>query len=244
MLSIDDFLQLARSRRTIRSFQADREVPEEYIEKILEAARWAPSGGNGQPWEFIVIRDPARRKRIVELFLKARGVNQEMERAMRPWVSPPREPGFQDAPVFILVLGDPRVNECYPISSQGERAQENYITGLANATLMMHLAAASLGLASQYVTTSRGTYMSTLLKAELGIPDYMTVYELIPIGYPARRPEPPPRRPLEEIVHREGYEPAKARNAEALDDFLWSQTRLGDYGRRRRPNPPVGRAAG
>ena len=54
-MNIDAFLELAKTRRSIRRFKSDP-VPDELILKILEAARWAQSGGNSQPWEFIVIR--------------------------------------------------------------------------------------------------------------------------------------------------------------------------------------------
>ena len=56
--SIDAFLEVLQARRSIRTgFLRDKPVPDELIEKILEAARWAPSAGNSQPWEFLVIRD-------------------------------------------------------------------------------------------------------------------------------------------------------------------------------------------
>jgi nitroreductase len=58
-MQIDDFLELVKSRRSIRVFKPDP-VPRETIEKILEAARWAMSGANGQPWEFVVVQDRAR----------------------------------------------------------------------------------------------------------------------------------------------------------------------------------------
>jgi nicotinate-nucleotide--dimethylbenzimidazole phosphoribosyltransferase len=56
--SIDAFLEVLQARRSIRTgFLKDKPVPDELIEKILEAGRWAPSAGNSQPWEFLVIRD-------------------------------------------------------------------------------------------------------------------------------------------------------------------------------------------
>ncbi len=42
------------------AYDGSREFPEETVRPILDCARWAPSGGNGQPWEFIVVRDPRR----------------------------------------------------------------------------------------------------------------------------------------------------------------------------------------
>jgi nitroreductase len=49
--------ELFKKRRSIRRFKQDP-VPDDYIQKIIEAARWAPSGANTQPWEFIVVGDP------------------------------------------------------------------------------------------------------------------------------------------------------------------------------------------
>ncbi len=70
MLGSDEFHDLVKSRRSIRGYKKDADVPEEHIEKMLEIARWAPSGGNGQPWEFIVVRDAETRNKIADLFLK------------------------------------------------------------------------------------------------------------------------------------------------------------------------------
>ena len=56
-----DLLELIRSRRSIRSYHTERTLSEEQIEALLEAARWAPSGGNVQPWRFYVVRDATLR---------------------------------------------------------------------------------------------------------------------------------------------------------------------------------------
>ena len=57
-MNIDDPQTLGERRRSIRGYDGSREFPEETVRRILDCARWAPSGGNGQPWEFIVVRDP------------------------------------------------------------------------------------------------------------------------------------------------------------------------------------------
>jgi nitroreductase len=63
-----DVLEAIRTRRAIRRFKQEP-VPPELIEKMLEAARWAPSSVNSQPWEFIVITDPATKKRMSRAFV-------------------------------------------------------------------------------------------------------------------------------------------------------------------------------
>ncbi len=233
MLSIDEFYELAKSRRSIRGFDFEegRDVPDEHIRKILEVARWAPSGGNGQPWEFIVIRDAGMRQKIVDLFLKQLEPKREMEFAIRGERNI-RSPGFKNAPVFILVIGDPRVNEAYPIRTREEKGFQHFITGLASATLLIHLSVAALGLASQYVSDASSPYMATMLKAYLGIPDHLKVYELIPVGYVKTPVRTPPRRLLDDMVHYERYDAGKARTDDEVKQFVLSVTRRGAYGRR------------
>jgi len=65
MKDVDTFETIMK-RRSVRSF-SDKPVPAESIKKLLEAARWAPSGSNRQPWRFIVVRDPKRIK-LIKMF--------------------------------------------------------------------------------------------------------------------------------------------------------------------------------
>ncbi len=65
-MDYDSLLQLVKNRRSIRRFKADA-VPGEMIEKIIEVARWAPSGFNMQPWEFVVVQKPELREKVVEI---------------------------------------------------------------------------------------------------------------------------------------------------------------------------------
>ena len=63
MINPEDFLEFIKNRRSIRSFQ-DKPIPENEIQMILEAGRWAPSASNKQPWEFYIIRDKEVLKEI------------------------------------------------------------------------------------------------------------------------------------------------------------------------------------
>lgn len=231
MLGNDDFYDLVKSRRSIRGYKKDADVPAEYIKKILEIARWAPSGGNGQPWEFIVVRDPETRNKIADLFLKQQEHKREMEIAVLGEAKMTGA-GFRNAPVHIIVLGDPRVNESYPIRTREEKSESHFYTGLASATLLIHLAASSLGLGSQYVSDASSPYMATMLKVLLSVPEPLKVYHLIPIGYPAGPVGPRPRRELEEIVHYEEYDSKKFRTDKDMQQFIMTVTRRGSYGKR------------
>jgi len=114
--------------------------------------------------------------------------------------------GFRHAPVHIVILGDPRVKDSYPIRPKLEKAESHFITGLANATLLIHLAAVSMGLASQYVSDANSPYLETMLKVLLKIPEPLTVYHRVPIGYARFQVKAPPRRKLDEMVHYESYD--------------------------------------
>ena len=65
-MNYDSLLELVKKRRSIRRFKPDP-IPDENIEKIIEVARWAPSGFNMQPWEFVVVKKAELRSKITEL---------------------------------------------------------------------------------------------------------------------------------------------------------------------------------
>jgi nitroreductase len=229
-MDIDQFLELTRMRRSVRGFDPKREVTDEQLAQLVEAARWAPSGGNGQPWHFVIIRDEADRLWNADLFEKQQEHKKEMERAVRGQVRMTGA-GFRRAPVHILVLGDPRVNESYPVRTRLEKSARHFYSGLANATLQLMLAATCLGLAVQYVSDAGSPYMGTLLKVRYGIPDPLEVYELVPVGWPSVEPEPTPRRTPQSMVHWGRFEPDKLLTDQQMHDFLWHDTRLGAYGK-------------
>jgi len=109
-MDYEGFLKLVKTRRSIRSFKTDP-IPDEQVEKIIEAARWAPSGANSQPWEFIIVKDKQIKDRIVDIVNEhseySRKVELTREEDLRfPSVSGPvREPGYKSAPVFIILCG-------------------------------------------------------------------------------------------------------------------------------------------
>jgi 5,6-dimethylbenzimidazole synthase len=231
-MKIDDLYALVERRRSIRGYDESREVSEQAIAMILNCARWAPSGGNGQPWEFIVVRDRETRHRVADLYLTQMEQKREMDLAVRGTAKMTGD-GFRHAPVHIIILGDPRVKESYPIRTKLEKAESHFITGLANATLLIHLAATSLGLASQYVSDANSPYLETMLKVLLKIPEPLRIYHLVPIGYAKSQVAAPPRRRLDEMVHYESYDMTKYRADEAMEKFIRTLTLQGSYGKGR-----------
>jgi len=224
MLKSQEFIDLLKARRSIRAFKP-APLPKGYIEQIIEAARWAPSGGNGQPWEFVVIQRLDLKEKIVELYKKAAEPTFRREQENDPelkrphMVLPVPEPGFKDAPVFILLLGDPRTNIAFPLRVQDTHGDEVFISSLAGAFLCMHLAARSLGLGSQWVSAMADTSIEKELKELLKIPLGLTVYDMMAVGYPAYDPGPRSPRELEEMLHYDGFHEEKHRTDEQIREF-------------------------
>jgi len=230
-MNIEELQALVEKRRSTRGYDENRTVSVAMIRTILDCARWAPSGGNGQPWEFVVVREQLVRYKIADCYMKQMEQKREMDLAVRGTAKMTGD-GFRHAPVHIVVLGDPRVKEAYPIRTKLEKAESHFITGLANATLLIHLAATSLGLASQYVSDANSPYMETMLKVLLKIPEPLRIYHLIPIGYGKGNVVAPPRRSLEEVIHHEIYDMNKFRSDDQLAGFVKTRTLQGAYGRK------------
>jgi len=220
-MNIDELARLVHTRRSCRSFKPDP-VPDEYIDKILDVARWAMSGANGQPWEFVVVKDAATRAKIFEMYREHRNAVDAMEGTRLPEIRHPiagsvqsGQPMFRNAPVIIAICGDPRTLQATVLYAQlVGHERETFHMNMANVTFLIHLAAAALGLGAQWVSAS--PTWQTKLKALLGVPEVFSIPQLAPIGYPDYKPAPPYRRKLEEIVHREKFDMSRFRNDEDI----------------------------
>ncbi len=223
-MDIDKFIDLLKSRRSIRAYKPDS-VPDEFIQKIIEAARWAPSGGNSQPWEFIVIKKKEIKDRIADLFVEFTKPIRQAELMREKELRVPAlerevtEPGFKNAPVFILLCGDPRVNEAFPLRVYQNYGTEVFTSNLAGAFLCMQLAAKSLGLGSQWVSATGGV-MEHPLKELLDIPEELKIYDMMAVGYPAYQLGPRSPRKMEEMTHYDRYERSKLRTDQQIKDFI------------------------
>ncbi|MFC2068371.1 nitroreductase family protein [Chloroflexota bacterium] len=224
-MDYEGLLELVKKRRSIRSFKPEP-IHDEYIDKIIEVARWASSGANSQPWEFIVVKKPEIKEAIVQLIKEQSVLNQKMELTREPELrmvtvaDPSEQPGYMDAPVFIILCGDTRTQDAYPLSGEPQRKQTNFDSSLANAFLHMHLAATTLGLASQWVSVISYRFVQLLVKNMLGIPKELEIYDMMALGYTTVVPRPRLVRTKEELVHYDYYNKAKFRTAEEIRDFI------------------------
>jgi len=228
-MDYENFLELVKKRRSIRSFKADP-IPDDYIDKIIEAARWAPSGFNLQPWEFVVVKNQELRKGIVQYLRDFMATSGPLEATRESWQGPkppagaPTPPlGFANAPVFIIPFGDIRFRVGLPMIHRynEESWDRTYTSTMASAFLYMHLAATSLGLASQWVSAVTQPTVHCLIKQLLGIPAPLKIYDMLALGYPDVKPAPRLVRSREEMVHYDFCGEDDFKNDEQVKDFIF-----------------------
>jgi len=166
----DTLIDIIKSRRTIRSFK-DEEIPREMIEKILDVARWSPSGSNAQEWRFVVVTD--------------RNVLKALRMFSPGWLG--------EAPAAIVVCADR--DWAYRIAGRLGRDRMYLIdSGIVIQSIV--LLAHALGLGTNIIAS----FSREAVKEILNIPENWDVIALIAIGYPKEIPKAPPRLPLNKLV--------------------------------------------
>ena len=225
-MEYEGLLELFMKRRSTHGYKPDS-IPDEMIDKIIEAARWAPSGANSQPWEFILVKDKDQREQIVNFFKEQADISYRVEQTRPSERQFPRyrkphkgTPGFAVAPVYIVACGDPRTKEAYPLKAKQDRGDSNFYSSLASAFLYMVLAATAMGLGSQWVTSSSQDLMQGRLKQLLDIPYELEIYDMMVIGYPIAQPKPRNVRSKEEIVHYDKFDKSRLRTEQQIHDYI------------------------
>ncbi len=193
-----------RRRRSIRRF-VSTPVPEEAIEAMLEAARLAPSGGNGQGWAFGVVTDRGQIERL------ARAAGNQSWIASAPLV-------FALCGRIDFVLADLPEDD-YALEVNRDRFGRDFIDylrafpGQRQVSMLFNnaapvipgehiaLTAASLGLGSCWI----GHLNVREASAVLGLPPEIACLFLLPVGYPYAPPRPLTRKPLAEITFRDRW---------------------------------------
>jgi nitroreductase len=192
-----DLFSVIRTQRAHRAF-TDEPVPDEVVERVLEAATFAPSAENTQPWVFIVVRDADARARIGELNRQAwEGGGREFS---RPRLSPEvfakveagATGGIANAPVLVVVGGD--TSRCV------EAVLEASVWPAVQNLL---LAAQALGLGASLTTIT--TVFGDELRSLLALPDHVRPLGVVPLGWPAKQLKPPRRAPVADKTFRNRY---------------------------------------
>ncbi|HRG95725.1 MAG TPA: nitroreductase family protein [Polyangiaceae bacterium] len=188
-----------RARRSVRSF-SPRPVPREVLEDALRAAGTAPSGANLQPWKFVVVADPALKRRIREAaeaeeraFYGGRAPEEWLS-ALAPLGTDADKPFLEVAPYLIAIFA-----ESHGLAADGARTKHYYVqesVGIATGFLIAALHHA--GLATLTHTPSPMGFLSKLL----GRPPHERPYLLLVVGYPAEGARVPTlrKKELDEIA--------------------------------------------
>jgi len=175
-----EILDHLKQRRTVRKFRPDP-IPQDTLDVLLEAAMWAPSHANLQPWDFVVI-GPQARARLLELFrVKAD------ELLADPDLPPPRRAGitalredFGGAALMVAVVSRPPADDLQRV--------ENPLSAAA-AVQNLCLAAWDAGIGAVWLSFGVAPPVRSILKVEEGA----SVVALLAMGYPADVPPAPPR---------------------------------------------------
>ena len=172
-----DVFEAINGRRSVRAYSSE-EVSEEDVERLVEAARLAPSAGNIQPWEFVIVTNAETKRRLADAAL--------------------RQTFIEEAPVVIVVCA----NVARSSWRYGSRGANLYcLQDTAAATENLLLAAHALGLAACWVGAFREDEAGKALKT----PRDVRPVAIVPVGHPADKPRAPPKRSLREIVHYETF---------------------------------------
>ena len=194
-----DLFYVIHHARAMRRLKPDP-VPEQLLMKMLNAANQGPTGSNKQNGRWIVVRDPAQKKKLADL--NSKGVDSyigdldAVPSTIRRSVDAVmwQRDHFQDIPVLLI-----------PCLEFDQKPEDSWRTGSGSggsiwpAVQNVLLAARSLGLGA--AITTFGVSDRPAAKAILGLPDLVEPFAIIPVGYPMGNFGPVTRRPLEEIVH-------------------------------------------
>ncbi len=185
---MSDLLETIRSRRSIRRY-SDRPVPPELIRQVLEAAIWAPSAHNRQPWRFAVLTRAADKARLAS----AMGARLRADRAADGDDPAATERDvarsyarLTGAPALIVVCSSMADMDSYPdaVRRQNEWVMAVQSTAMAGQNLL--LMAHALGLGACWLCAP--LFVPQLVQTTLNLPEDWQPQGLITLGYPAREP--------------------------------------------------------
>ena len=185
-MAMNPVIDAIKSRRAIRSFE-DKPVPDKALKVLLEAATYAPSAINIQPWKFTIVTNKEEMKRLSDMAKPALirslpDVGDEGLVGLKRRLSDLQYNIFYNAPLLIFVSGAKSRYAVYDCSMAAQN---------------MMLAAYSLGIGSCWIGTAVSTANNPKVKADLGIPEDHEVHAAIIFGYPKEIPKAPVKRPAQ-----------------------------------------------
>jgi nitroreductase len=177
-----DFLALAQARQSDRAYDPARPVEQDKLERVLEAARLAPSACNAQPWHFTVITEPELARQVGKA-TAGLGMNKFA----------------RQAPVLILITEE----SANLTSTIGSHVKDKHFPlidiGIATAHLALAAKAEGLG------TCILGWFDEKAIKQLAGIPDRKRLLLVITLGYSAKPKRPKSRKPTSKVISYNTY---------------------------------------
>jgi len=199
-MNADDFFNVLRSRRSVRAF-TDQVPDRALLDRLFEAAQWAPSNHHRQGWKFLVFQDAARIGVLAERVRQA--LSDHLASANRLLASQGQEllhfaTLFAKAPVVVLAMHkkSPAVGKALVLAGGNRYASgEALSTAMAvqNLLLMAHV----LGLGACVMTAP---LLVPAVWESLDLPAGFEPTCLVAVGYPAQTPAPPRRKSAEHVV--------------------------------------------
>jgi nitroreductase len=187
-----DVFEAIKTRRSIRKYKPDP-VSDEDLQKVLEAAHWAPSWANTQCWRFIVVRDPDIKSRVAKTLMKVQAGDDLIKNVATDAIG--------QAPVLIVACAQKGIagynRDGTPVTEKDDWLLFDVALSIQNLTL----AARALGLGTVIV----GAFDAEKAAEILDVPEDYTVVTLTPLGYPDHTGQAPPRKALTDIIYRDKY---------------------------------------
>ncbi|WP_436520255.1 nitroreductase family protein [Actinoplanes sp. HUAS TT8] len=191
-----------------RRYLSTEPIPDEIVRAILDAAIRGPSGGNSQPWAWIVVRDPEIKKQIADWYREGwhRHYGSRRDEILNaPEDGPMSKRSFlaadhlaahiEEAPVWIVPV----------IIGAAKSSNPRLGSSIYGAVQQLILAARAYGLGSTLTTLHIGHEDD--VRNLLGLPENALTMAIVPLGYPSKgRWAEPKRRPLDEVVHYDRYQ--------------------------------------
>ncbi|MGX9787338.1 nitroreductase family protein [Mycobacterium sp. MMS18-G62] len=212
-----DLYDVMRTTGAVREYTGDP-LPDEVLERILDNARFAPSGGNRQGTRVVIVRDAQTRERLIELTIPGtQRYIAQLRNGEGPWnplqpcgvdektiaeVEVPPQSPFREADVVLVVCVDLAVVAAF----DQDLDRVGLIAGASVYPFVWNVLLAARNEGYGGVLTTNVVAEEPRVKELLGIPDTYAVAAVLPLGKPVRQLSKLTRRPVAEFATRERFD--------------------------------------
>jgi nitroreductase len=222
----DDYAHLidvVRRRRSVRRFAPGQSVTRTTLLEIAETARWAPTGANSQCFDIVIIDEADMREKVLDVFLAQSNRLIDHVKGF-PAV---KKTYMANTVAIFIVLEDRRWTAAFPRATSPEWAKEYaenneriLLASIGAAVQNIQLAVTAHGLTSAWLSGGGEDTTNRDLATLLGYPACMRAVGTVPVGMPEKDVASRYRRPLDQLVHWNGYQPEKFRPQAMVDHYV------------------------